>query len=81
LIKIRNDFFYPSYLKVTIGDIVEWKVSEDYEEKNENSLFYFNNRSHVISFDNLNAESYPLNKNSDGYKVRFLKKGVYNFQC
>ena len=29
LIYIRKDFFYPSYLKVSIGSIIEWKVSED----------------------------------------------------
>ena len=58
---------------------MEWKVSEDNIEQNENSLFYSMNRSHVISFDNLNAESEPLTKNSEGFKVRFLETGVYNF--
>lgn len=34
LIKICNDFFMPSYLKIEKGDIVEWMVSEESVEQN-----------------------------------------------
>ena len=37
---------------------------------------------HVISFDNLNAESSPLTAtNSETFKVRFLDTGTYYYRC
>ena len=81
IIQIKNDFFYPCFLKIERNSVVEWRVSVDNMEQNENSLFFFASRSHVISFSNLNAETKPLTKNSDGFKVRFLEPGVYNFRC
>jgi hypothetical protein len=50
-------------------------------EENSNSLYCFSGRSHVISFDNLNAESDLLSRNSPGFKVRFLETGTYNYRC
>jgi plastocyanin len=36
---------------------------------------------HVISFDNLNAESGPLTASSEAFKVRFLDTGIYYYKC
>lgn len=35
----------------------------------------------MISFDNLNAESDLLSKNSETFKVRFLETGTYSYRC
>jgi len=47
---------------------VEWYVGLSNEE-NEDSLYYSANRCHVISIDNLNAESSLMSNNSDSFKV------------
>ena len=45
------------------------------------SLYYFDTRQHVISFDNLNAESGLLRKNSEPFRVRFLETGSFIYRC
>ena len=55
--------------------------TQDSIEQNASSLYYFANRSHVVSFDNLNAESNLLSKNSDNFAVKFLEKGTYTYRC
>ena len=77
---IKNDSFEPAHLKIEKGQIVEWVVGSSLEE-NQSSLYCFSGRSHVISFDNLNAESDLLSKNTDSFKVRFLETGTYNYRC
>mmetsp|Transcript_42102 Transcript_42102/g.64570 ORF Transcript_42102/g.64570 Transcript_42102/m.64570 type:complete len:131 (-) Transcript_42102:1390-1782(-) len=77
---IKNNEFSPSHLKISKGQIVEWSVREGVE-KNESSLYYFANRSHVICFDNLNAESNLITRNSEPFFVRFLETGVYTYRC
>ena len=44
-------------------------------------MYYFANRMHVISFDNLYAESGPLTASSEAFKVRFLDTGIYYYKC
>lgn len=78
--QVKNHEFSPSYLKVQKGQIVEWSVSDGIEE-NESSLYYFDNRSHVISFDNLNAESNLITKSSESFFVKFLETGVFTYRC
>jgi plastocyanin len=78
---VGKNHFEPSYLKIQRGDVVEWVVSDGNIEQNENSLYYFANRSHVVSFDNLNAESELLSSGSDSFKLKFLEKGVYTYRC
>lgn len=61
--------------------MVQFKVCEKAVEQNQSSLYYFENRSHVISFDNLNAESHLLHKGSNPFQVKFLDTGVYYYRC
>jgi hypothetical protein len=42
-------------LKIEKGEVVEWVVSQN--ESISSNSFQILNRSHVVSFDNLNAES------------------------
>ena len=74
---MKKDSFEPSYLAIEKGQIVEW-ISDS---GNKNSPYYFADRSHVISFDNLNAESNLLTKSSESFKVRFLETGTYTYRC
>ena len=81
-IVIENNQFCPNHLKIEKGQVVEWSVSsKDSIEQNANSLYYFANRSHVISFDNLNAESQMLSKSGGTFVVKFLETGVYTYRC
>lgn len=57
-VTILNEEFSPSFLKVYRGDIVQWTVSQ--KNHRDPALQYFANRQHVLSFDNLAAESHLL---------------------
>lgn len=74
---LKKDVFEPSYLEIEKGQIVEWV----YDSADRNSPHYFPGRSHVISFDNLNAESNLLTRSSESFKVRFLETGAYTYRC
>ena len=74
---LKKDVFEPSYLEIEKGQIVEWI----YDSPAQNSPDFFTGRSHVISFDNLNAESNLLTRNSESFKVRFLETGSYTYRC
>lgn len=74
---MKKDIFEPNYLEIEKGQIVEWV----YDSSDQFSPNFFPDRSHVISFDNLNAESNLLSRNSESFKVRFLETGAYTYRC
>jgi len=68
---ILKDRFEPNFLKIELGSIVLWSISNDEGNKNDesqNQIFSSRKRYHVISFDKLNEESDPLSLPNDSYQ-------------
>jgi plastocyanin len=80
-IDINSDQFVPCFLKVYKGDIVQWMVSSKSQRINELGMLSFSNRQHVVSFDDLTAESHLLHPTSSPFQVKFIQTGVYFYRC
>lgn len=72
-------------MKISKGDTVEWSLvqteASSNVERNQSSLYHLNNRSHVVSFREINEESDPIRTASDTYRLRFFNIGVFHYQC
>ena len=62
-IKIANSKFYPDYLRIERGPVVQWSLDTNQDTSVETdfmSMYHMGKRMHVVSFDTLNEESNPL---------------------
>ena len=79
-VKIINDRFEPANLKIEKGQTVEWSLKFALEE-NHSSLYHLKNRTHVVSFENINEESGLMRTVTDSFRVKFSDTGVFKYKC
>lgn len=80
---IMNDHFEPRYLKIQKGEQVEWSIDPKHHhfEASLTSLYHLNQRMHVISFQNKNAESEPIRNEHDKFTHLFQEPGLFSYHC
>lgn len=80
-VKIHDDVFEPSTLKIERGESVEWTLYFKIEPNQDSKLRHNKSRPHVVTFDSLPEESGLMRTITDSFKVKFEEIGVFTYKC
>ena len=80
-VKVHDEYFEPSTLKVERGETVEWTLYFKIEGGSSASLNHVKSRPHVVTFDKLQEESGMMRTITDSFKVKFTDVGTFSYKC
>ena len=80
-IKIHDDTFEPSTIKIERGETVEWTLFFKMEPSESSTLCHNKSRPHVVTFNSRPEESGLMRTITDSFKVKFEEIGVFTYKC
>ena len=62
----------PSYLRIRLGDAVEWRME---------NVMKVAGRRHLVQFENMAEESDLMSSTEQRYRLTFSELGSYEYRC